>query len=263
VRTIACPLRAALALIAAILLAAPAWAEVSGSTVEDKPSGDDRPPVSFHFDEWYQETKEEERFGGYGGPLVGYLNLDLSCLDPMTRGRGLDGFPEDLVVVGGLGGMAYRPRESEGFWALGGFGFGVPEQKVEDGDLEATMALGGGGLFLEFHQPVAAKGEVFLGAMVGAGAITLTAKGADLGLADGEDWSANRTFFLAYPYLGLGYAPAPWMRVTASGGWLFAGADLSGSDFEIENTGMDMTDGGLQGGPQAMVSVVFGYWPAP
>ena len=40
-------------------------------------------------------------FGGYGGPMVSYLWMDMSPLEPMTKDRGLDEFVGGMFFVGG------------------------------------------------------------------------------------------------------------------------------------------------------------------
>jgi len=203
------------------------------------------------------------RFGGGGGPLVSYLSLDLSGLDPMTHDRGLDRFDSNMLLIGGLGGFSYHPPDSPGWWFIGGMGFGV-EQSVSDrieGDhRRAKLTLGGGGVFCEYHHPVTSRLDLALGAMMGAGSITLTAKGDDLGI-DSGDWSASETFFIGYPYAGLGYQPLPWLRLELAAGWMFMTAGLKGSDFVVKDSNLKMTDSGIDGGFQLMVKAVFGLRP--
>jgi hypothetical protein len=223
---------------------------------------EEKPPISIWLGKEEREERPEwtskDRWGGWGGPMVGQLTLDLSCLDPMTRDRDISGFDETMTVVGGMGGMAYSPSESAGWWRFGGMGFGIEQsesERVGGQTRKAKMGIGGGGLFVEYHYPVFSRLDVGMGGLVGAGSITLRAEGDDLGIIDGTKWSESEGFWLGYPYAGMSLKVMDWLRLEATAGYLFMDADLSGAEFYIDDSDMDMTDGG----PQYMLRLLFGY----
>src|SRR4030042_595456 len=41
--------------------------------------------------------------GGWGGPTMNYLGLDLDVFEPLTEGRGLNEFHHDTWLIGGMG----------------------------------------------------------------------------------------------------------------------------------------------------------------
>jgi hypothetical protein len=233
---------------------------------------DERPPVSIRLwkDDEFPGSETGAGWGGWGGPMVGFVNLDLSALDPMTDDRGISSFDENLVTVGGLGGMAYSDPDKQGWWRFGGMGFGVDlseSKRVAGQNRYAEMSLSGGGVFLEYHHPLGSRVDAAIGAMVGAGTLELRAEGDDLGIVSitgDDDWSATESFFMGYPYAGLSCKVLDWMRVEATAGYLLMEADLSGTDYIIDDSGMEMTDGDIMGGPQYALRVVFGsQWKQP
>ena len=187
--------------------------------------------------------------GGYGGPMISYLWLDLTPTKPMTDKRGLDEFANGMFFYGGSGGVI------KGNFFFGGFGFGG-SQRVDDtvkGDSRsAEIDMGGGGLIIEANSGKG-KAGVVAGAMLGAGGISLSAKGDDLG----GDWNASSGVGLAYPYLGVWFAPTDWMFVQLDGGWMFFKLDATGGTYWSDNH-KDMVDGQIMGGPQVNLKLNFG-----
>lgn len=228
----------------------------------------DRPPISIRL--FPEEKKEREPgkpilYGGWGGPVATYLVLDLSALDPMTRDRGLPGFDEQMVMAGGMGGVTYYPPGENGFWYFGAMGFGVNQSEsdlVSGPDRNAKLSLAGGGLFAEYHFAAGSRLDLILGAMLGAGSLTLSARGDDLLMVSTDKWSANQSFALGYPYAGVGYQALPWMRLEATAGYLLMNAGLDGANFRAPDSHLRMTDGAVTGGPQYMIRIIFGWRPA-
>lgn len=194
-----------------------------------------------------------EGLGGYGGPMVSYLWMDMSPLEPMTKDRGLDDFGGGMFLVGGSGGVI-----KDNFF-IGGFGFGGSQQvsgKIDGGfgHGDAEIGMGGGGLIIEANSGKGQAGVV-LGAMLGAGGIWLEADGDDLG-PDGE-WDATSGVGIVYPYLGFWFAPTDWMFVQIDAGYMFFELDATGGSYWSDSH-MDMVDGQLYGGPQANLKINFG-----
>ncbi len=228
---------------------------------------EEKPPISIRLGREIEERRPDwtrkGRWGGWGGPMVGQLILDLSCLDPMTRDRDISGFNETMTPVGGMGGLAYSPLDQKGWFRFGGMGFGMDQsesKRVNDQTRKAKMGIGGGGLFGEYHYPVLSRLDVGLGGIVGAGSITLRVEGEDLfPVPDGDKWTESEEFWFGYPYAGVSLKVLDWLRLEAMAGYLFMNVDLSGADFYIDDSDEDMTDGDLEGGPQYMLRILFGY----
>ena len=225
----------------------------------------DRSLISVKFEEpaEKQETPKEKKhanldlkgWGGFGGPMVQWLNFDLQVLDPMTDKRGLDSFDNDMILVGGLGG-GIKNNFRFGGWGAGN-GQDVAD-RVAGHRRSAKMTMGGGGFFLEYNPALSSSVGLALGAMLGAGGIQLEASGPDLG-PKGE-WDADGAFAMAYPYAGLWVAPVKWMWVELDAGYLYFKMDTSGSGFD-NDLGKDMVEDDITGGFQAALKVNFGYNP--
>lgn len=201
------------------------------------------------------KSQGSKEWGGFGGPLVQYLWLDLSPLDPMTRDRGIDAFDNNIVMVGAMGGVIHKD------FRFGGFGFGgslESADRVAGHRRSADVSLGGGGLFFEYNHNVSSNLGVSLGLMVGAGGMQLKASGPDLG-PEGE-WSADGSFGLVYPYLGCWYAPTPWLWLELGGGYLYFQMDTDRDRYE-NDLGVEMVDDDLTGGWQAGIKINFGFNP--
>jgi hypothetical protein len=193
-------------------------------------------------------------WGGFGGAGASYLPLDFGPLEPLTKDRGIDNFGP-LWTIGGMGGAIYKN------FRFGGYGFGVSQRTdgEEDGhNLKAVINFGGGGLFGEYDFSLNKNFGLFVGAQVGAGGLSLSAKGADLG--PDEKWSGDAGVFLAYPYLGFWLAPLDWMWVRLDGGYQYFHADLTGDEFR-NDLDVKMTDGNLKGNYQIGLNICFGYMP--
>jgi len=197
-----------------------------------------------------------DEWGGFGGPMFNYLNIDLSSLHPMAQDRGIGDINGNLILYGGQGGWIYKD------FRFGGFGFGGGSDSrgtVLGNQRSAEFSIGGGGVFGEYNYTVNRHLGLLVGGMAGAGGISLDAKGADLGPTG--KWSANEALFLGYPYGGIWLSPVKWMWVQANAGYLFTNLDTSGAEFKNPYTGVHMTHGDIDGGFMAAVQFLFGRNP--
>jgi len=195
-------------------------------------------------------------WGGFGGPMIQYFQLDVSPLEPMTRDRKIDNFNNQLVLVGGVGGLIHQD------FRFGGFGFGYQDEstgRVAADHRRAKLSFGGGGLLMEYNHTVNSNVGLLAGAMLGAGKLDFKATGLDMG--PGKEWKADGNVFLAYPYLGLWLAPAKFFWVQFDAGYLFFDLDTGGAKWDNQ-LGVDMIDGNVSGGFQASLKLNFGYNPA-
>jgi len=202
-----------------------------------------------------EEDKGSGSWGGFGGAMIQYLPLDLSPLDPMTEDRRIDVFRSDLLLIGGQGGLIYQN------FRFGGFGFGNSWDTADDvagKRRSADMTMGGGGVFLELNNNLSSNAGLAIGTLLGAGSISLKASGNDLG-GNGK-WSANRSFFMAYPYVGFWLAPTQWMWLQANAGYMYFNMDTGGDEFE-NKLGVEMVDGDIIGGFAANLTLNFGWNP--
>ena len=271
-------MKAVMVFVAALLVAAPAWADgISVRGLLDPVIVDESRPLidltlNIHGDETLAYGKEKatsarkrvdelsQDWGGFGGPLLMYFQLDREALDPMTRDRGVDRFESDMLLIGGLGGLIYQD------FRFGGFGFGNSQDTADRTDdgfrRSADMSMGGGGIFMELNRTVTPNFGLAAGVMLGAGNIRFKASGDDLSLTPGEigKWKADGSFFMSYPYLGFWLAPVNWMWVQLDAGYLFFDLDTSNSKWKNDH-GVKMVDGDLGGGFMAGLKLNFGYNP--
>ncbi|HUT53508.1 MAG TPA: hypothetical protein VM658_08965 [bacterium] len=249
-------------LMAAFALMVPAGAWAGSGRVRQAfdrvmVGGEDGPQVSVRFDEPAAEKApaKSKDWGGFGGPMVQYFQLNVNPLEPMTRDRKIDNFDSGLILIGGVGGLINKD------FRFGGFGFGFQDDvtgRVAGQHRRASMSFGGGGLLFEYNHAFNPMFGFDAGAMIGAGGIDLKATGLDLG--PGKEWSENGTVFLAYPYLGIWGAPAKFFWVQLDAGYLYFDLDTGGSGYDNE-LNKDMVDGNLTGGFAASLKLNFGYNP--
>ncbi len=223
-----------------------------------------RPPISIQLGEYFGGGKDKDKseshnneWGGFGGPMVQYLTLDLSALDPMTDDRGIGDFDENITMIGGTGGMIHNN------FRFGGFGMAGYQDESDLVALDrrkASMSLGGGGLFFESHHFLNDNAGLLAGFLLGAGNIELEAKGADMG--PDEKWKVNESFLMFCPYVGIWYAPIDWMWIELDAGYQIFDIDTSDSDFR-NDLGVKMVDGDIAGGFQAGLKINFGWYPRP
>jgi len=188
--------------------------------------------------------------------MIQYISLDVEALDPMTGDRKVDGFQSDMLLIGGQGGVVYNN------FRFGGFGFGNSQDTAGRAGGErrsADMSFGGGGIFMEWTYPVGPGLAVVGGSLIGAGSMSLSASGDDLGPS--EDWSADGSFFMAYPYAGVIYAPVKFAWIQLDAGYLLFEMDTGGSKFE-NDLDLDMVDGDITGGFSASLKIHFGFDPS-
>ena len=240
--------------------------EKSGEFQKSKEDfGQDKPPVSIDLGSEKEKPPAKERkkretpawlkgkkVGGWGGPLVNHLQLNMRVFDPLTHERGLDRFDDAMFPVGGFG------LARLGNLKIGGMGFGASQdesKRIAGDEREAEVNLGFGGLLLEYEADPHPKVGILVGAMLGGGGISLSAKGDDV---TDKEWSVDESFLAAYPYLGVSLKMLSFLRVEASYGWMFFDYSPGGYDYN-PGPGVKSVDGSLSGGGSAQVRVVFGF----
>jgi hypothetical protein len=216
--------------------------------------GKNKPPVSVDLGREKSKPPETparlrgKTLGGFGGPTLNYLQMDMGAFDPLTHDRGLDRFDDAIYLVGGFGAGRI------GNLRIGGMGFGA-EQKVSRAERKAGVSLACGGLALEYQADLHPRAAVIAGAMLGGGNIRLSAKGPDVA---GGDWDKTESFLAAYPYLGLSVKVLPFLRLEAGYGWLFFDYSPGGADYR-PGPGVKAVHGSLNGGGSAQARLLFGY----
>ncbi len=170
---------------------------------------------------------------GFGGPWVGWLDLDLAELNEPLAANGYDAFPDGMLLFGGggSGGSLSGLR-------FGGGGGGGDVSTRRDGRI-ARLSVGYGGVWLDYGLVGTERFDLSVGAILGGGA-------AELELVRGlpqdfEDAIATpittkmeRGFFAAQPMAGLSVGLSPWLSLRVSGGYLVtfgSGWTVEGQEF--------------------------------
>jgi len=166
---------------------------------------------------------EDMGIGG-GGPLGGWMALDVAELNAALEDAGYAPLPEGMLFMGGGGGGGLL----QGF-RFGGYGAGGDVRSAA-GEKSATLSIGYGGFWLSYGLVSAARYDLSAGLMIGGGGATL--KLTDRQPASFEDalgQPANtvldRGFFALRPDANVGLQILPWMSLNVSGGYLLTFGD--------------------------------------
>lgn len=171
-----------------------------------------------------------QRFGGDFGGAVGFwlLYVDPGIEEDRSFGR-------DVGSVLGVGGRGFLQT---GRVRLGGGGFGgsfISEGLNESGH-KVDGALSGGGFIAEYLL-VQRNLELTVGGFAGGGVLTLVEflppEPGDVG--DVERLRRRRqTLFIGYPWVRLGYNPAPFVNAGLQLGYLIGSEDVGGFAASID-----------------------------
>jgi len=168
-----------------------------------------------------QQTPSVTMMGiGGGGPMPGFVFLDVASLNEVLVDNGYAPLNEPVLMMGGggYGGLIEDMR-------YGGAGLGG-EISSTLGEKTATLSLGFGGLLVERGISTGQKNSLTIGIVMGGG-------GADLNLtdhrattfegavADVPSLYVTREFFAIEPYVGLEIPILSWVMLKARLGYLF------------------------------------------
>ncbi len=187
--------------------------------------------------------------GGFGGPTFTAITIDWEAFDPMTRGRGMGGFDQNIVLFGGMGGAIIDELR------FGGFGWGHSQEKSAEGRF-SKLEMGAGGFFAEWNPDLSPNVGLALGSQFGWGALEVQAGGADIGRTVSE----STPFFMAYPYLGFWTGPADWVWFKFDVGYMFMAMDIDENAMRTP-AGYHLTNGDPDGGVAVNMQVHFGHNP--
>jgi hypothetical protein len=161
-----------------------------------------------------------QRFGGDYGAAAGVWVL---YVDPGVKPD--ESFGRDLGGVVAFGGRIFLQT---GRVRLGGaaFGGGFTDQGLNAAGFDVSGGLSGGGVTAEYLV-VQQNLEVALGGMLGGGTLNIE----ELLGVTGDVENINRrrdTLFLSYPWVRLGYNPAPFVNVGLEVGYMLGTQGVGG-----------------------------------
>lgn len=159
-----------------------------------------------------------QRFGGDFGGAVGFW---LAYVDP---GVGPDrSFGRDLGAVAALGGRVFLQTGRVRLGA-GAFGGSFTDEGRNAGGFDVSGHLSAGGFIAEYLV-IQRNFELALGGMAGGGLLTIEEL-QDVDVAGDVETLRRRSdgIFAAYPWVRLGYNPAPFVNVGLELGY-FAGTE--------------------------------------
>jgi len=156
---------------------------------------------------------------GFGGPWVGWLDLELAELNGPLAANGYGGFPDGLLLFGGggSGGSLSGLR-------FGGGGGGGDVTTRRDGRI-ARLSVGYGGVWLDYGLVGAERFDLSVGAILGGGAAELELvrglpQDFEDAIATPSTTKMERGFFALQPMAGLSVGLSPWLSLRVSGGYL-------------------------------------------
>ncbi|MHC4108794.1 MAG: hypothetical protein ACYSTY_11975 [Planctomycetota bacterium] len=155
-------------------------------------------------------------FGGAGGFWMGYIDPGIEASDAFGRD------PGGVLVLGG------RVFVQTGKVRLGGgiFGGGFVDGGLNPDGNEVDGRLSAGGFTFEYLA-VQQNFEVAIGGLAGGGVLTVEEKLSESGGV--ENLRRRRdSIFVGYPWLRLGYNPAPLVNVGLELGYFFGSRGVGG-----------------------------------
>lgn len=222
------------------------------------------PPGGFSLE---RETEKKGTGGWFASPLMMYVAIDLTPLDPMTADRDLESFGPGFMLYGLMAGGIRK------HWRFGGMfltGYQRDTGMFNNNLHTAAIAFDGFGAFVEYNRehlserdrkyptriPYLREGWQ-VGCMVGGGELNLRATGGDLGYLEEGRWSVSESIVVINPYAGIWLSPYDWIWVQLDLGYAMTGLDTEGAEYET-NSGLRMADDNLSGGLQIGLKLIFG-----
>ncbi|UCF20830.1 MAG: hypothetical protein JSU87_05325 [Gemmatimonadota bacterium] len=167
-----------------------------------------------------------QRFGGdYGGGG----GVWLIYLDPgLTTERSFDRDVGNVIAIGGRGFLQTGKVRLGG----GAFGGGFTDEGLNESGNKVQGGLSAGGFTAEYLA-VQQNLELIVGGLLGGGVLTIE---ESLGAAgDIEELRRRReTIFVGYPWVRVGYNPAPFVNAGFQLGYLIGSADVGGVALGID-----------------------------
>lgn len=244
---------AVLAVVAMFALSNRASAENSTVLTPGMSATSERvPPVSVHTgnegDAHHHKSDHNLKpgFGGWGGPTLTLMFPRASSFSPMTDALGISAFPSEMFIIGGMGGGQLGPH-----FRIGGGGAGGT--LYTSGDVlgvrrSAVLTIGYGGMVLYGMVPLGAKIDLYGKALLGAGGLTISARGDDVQ----DNFEESVGFFAWQPALGIAYHPLKFMSIELEAAYF--GMMLP----QTKIAGQEVITEGLAGGPMVQLNILFG-----
>ena len=157
---------------------------------------------------------------GAGGPMPGWIMLDLSELSMVLAAHGYAPFPiEGMFTMGGGGWGGFLQG-----WRFGGFGMGG-ETSSSLGDKTAKLSLGFGGFFIGYGLYSGDAYDVMVGTLLGGGGAELSlldhrSEGFERAITSPPNTVLQRGFFALQPQLSVAFPIFEWLSLRVSGGYL-------------------------------------------
>ncbi len=161
-----------------------------------------------------------QRFGGDYGAAAGFwlVYVDLGINEDLSFGRDVGG----AVMLGGRGFLQVGRVRLGG----GAFGGGFTNEGLNESGNRVQGGLSAGGLTAEYLA-VQQNLEVTLGGMVGGGVLTIEERISVSG--DVEELRRYRdSMFVGYPWVRVGYNPAPFVNVGLQLGYFVGTGEAEG-----------------------------------
>lgn len=170
---------------------------------------------------------------GGGGPLGGWMFLDVAELNAALESADYAPLPDGMLLKGGGGGGGLL----KGF-RFGGYG-ASGEVYSASGEKRTMLSVGYGGFWLSYGLVSEASYDLAAGVLIGGGGATL--KLTDHQPEDFEDAIARpantileRGYFALRPDVNVGFQLLSWISVNVSGGYLMT----FGGDWSHEGTAL-------------------------
>lgn len=181
-----------------------------------------------------QELEEDAGGIGEGGPLLGWLALDVAGLNGILEQNGYRPFGQGMLLKGGAGGGGQLAGLRFGGMGASGNVTTVRGEKV------AKLALGYGGFLLSYGLSSGKSYDLSIGTLIGGGGADLTlldhrSESLETAISHPPNTVLKRGFFALQPRASFGLTVLPWLSVRVIGGYLLTfGDNWKQQDVELE-----------------------------